>query len=519
MRWLITYAFILFSFVGISQDNFLPTHRFYKDQIFANKLSQPMNSGSFFPITERDYNLIPAIIDSSKQYYEFTQTLFKKHVFELEGPGYYLTISPTFDFSGGRDLKDTNNRNLFQNTRGFIVEADLLNNFSFSTSFYENQSRVTQYESDYYMALGELYIVPSSHYYTQNAVIPGSGRTKFFKLDGFDYAYAVGNIVYRPIKQLTISMGNNQHFIGDGHRSLLLSDNSYSAPYIRADWKISPKFQFTYLRSRHLNLVRRPATGSVESYYESKGYSVNYFTYKPNEKLNISLFEGTVWNRGDSITSTRVHPLFYNPVPFVSQLALQNKNEINSLFGINVGVQIAAKHRAYGQLALNSFEFDKLGFQIGYRGYNFFGLNDFMVQAEYNYVPSDLYKSDNSRLNYVHYNTSLGHIRGNGFQEIVIRSNYEIKRVYAELSLSYYMFKDYEEIDLLPVAKPDIWYSPESFNALNTNLEVGYRINRKLNFTVFGAMTLRNTGKTETMNTLFFYFGLRTGLLNQYKDF
>lgn len=519
MKHVLIYLFVFFTTVGFGQNNLISLNSFYKDQIFANKLEKPYNGGSFFPVSEREFDLIPAIIDSSKQYYDFSVTLFRKHLVELSGKDYFITISPTFNISRGKDFTDTVARKLFQNTRGFIVEGDFFKNFSFSTSFYENQARFTHYESDYYLALGELYPANNATYYTQNAVIPGSGRTKYFNTDGFDYAYAVGNIVYTPIKQLTLSTGNNQHFIGDGHRSLLLSDHSYGAPYVMADWTINSKFRFSYMRSRLMNLVRRPSTGSVESYYEAKGYSVNYFTYQPNSKINVSLFEGAVWNRGDSITSHTSHPMFYNPIPIISTIALKGKNVLNSILGINIGVQVADNHRAYGQLAINGSAFNKIGFQVGYRGYNFFGLRDFMVQVEYNNVPLGLYKSDNSRLNYTHYNMSLGHSRGNGFQEVLMRSNYEIKRVYADFSLSYYLHSDYDEINLLPVNKPASWYSPESYTVVNTNIELGYRFNRKLNFSIFTSATIRNTTKIESANTLFINAGIRTGLDNHYKDF
>jgi hypothetical protein len=54
--------------LGWSQNNFLPTHHFSKDQLFSNQLQAPYNGGGFFPVTEREYALIPAIIDSSSQY-------------------------------------------------------------------------------------------------------------------------------------------------------------------------------------------------------------------------------------------------------------------------------------------------------------------------------------------------------------------------------------------------------------------------------------------------------------------
>lgn len=516
MKCLLAIVFACVSLSVCSQVNLVPNHAFYKDHTFANKLDQPFNSGDFFPYFESDYDLIPAINDSSKQYYDFTQTLFKKHLFELKGDNYFLTISPAFNFSYGVDLQDTANIPLTRNTRGFLIEGDLLNKVSFSTSFYENQATFARYASSYFNDAGELYL-GADGYFTQNAVIPGEGRTKDFKENGYDFGYAIGNVTYRPWEQLTIAVGNNSHFIGSGHRSLLLSDNSYSAPYFRIDWKVNPKLQVRVLRAKLLNLLRRPFTSSAESYYEAKGYSVNYLTWTPTEKINLSLFEGVIWNRGDSISYRSANPLFYNPVPGIA--AVLGENEVNALVGLNFSMQILPNHRVYGQFAVPNWRFERSGFQVGYRGYRFFGLPDFMVQVEYNYLPEDMYVSQNRRLNYVHYNLPLGHIRGDGIQEILLRSNYEIKRVYADLLVSYMMLSDYNPRGLLPTRALQDAGTEQSFSTSNIQIEIGYRFNRKMNFSAFVRSVFRNSSRTEAINGSILQIGLRTGILNQYDDF
>ena len=508
-------AFLLWGSL-LGQQNLIPIHSFYKDHLFANKTEASYNGGSFFPVNESEYDLISAINDSTKQYYDFTHTLFQKYLFEIRGDDYYLKISPAIDFSMGQDLNDTISRRLFQNTRGVHVEGTLFSNFSFSTALYENQGRYVNYETAYYASLGELYPGSDSTYAPHNAVIPGGGRTKPFKGDGFDYAYAVGYFVYAPFKFLSVTAGNNAQFVGDGHRSILLSDNSYSAPYFRVDWKISPKFSFSYMRSRHMNLLRRPASGSVESYYEAKGYSVNYFTYKPIDKISISLFESGEWSRGDSITSKNSHPLYYNPVPFLSGLALQGKNEVVSLLGLNLSYQVANHHRLYGQVAINDFDTKKAGFQLGYRGYNYFGLKDFMLQVEYNNVANRMYENDNRRLNSVHYNLPLAHVKGNGFQEFVLRTNYEIKRVYAEVTAVYYLLSNYSSTALLPY---HVAQTPSTNTVMFTSVELGYRFNRKMNFSVFGNWTYRTIDDPNMLTANHFNIGIRTGFINHYKDF
>ena len=506
----------LVSIFSYAQQNTVSLHSFYKDHLYANKSDQAYNEGSFLPVLESDYDVLGLINDSAPMYYKVTNIIFQKHLIEINAKDCYLTISPLANLFYGRDLGDTSGQNITQNTRGVIVEGDLFKKFSFATSFYENQSRFMRYETAYYESLGERYIGSDSLYAPQNAVVPGAGRTKPFKTIGFDYAYATGYFAYSPIKQLQIIAGNNQQFIGDGHRSLLLSDNSYNAPYLRVNWKMHSKWSIVYHRSRLINLLRRPEGSSAESYYEPKGFSVNYFTYKPNRNISISLFEGGVWNRGDSIESKFSHPLYYNPVPFVSSLILSDGQELSSLHGLNIGAQLHRNHRVYGQLALTDFNAASLAFQVGYRGYRFFGLNDLMLQMEYNYVPSSAYQArSNNRLNYSHYHLPLAHVKGSGFQELILRMNYEIERVYFDIHNVLYWLQDYQFDRHLPI--------PTATASVNGNTffhrtEIGYRMNRKINLDFFVNWTFRSeSGQDMPVNA--FGAGLRTGLTNHYNDF
>ena len=513
---ILSFIFVFGSFHTWSQQNLIPISSYYKDKLFSPFKSTSFSNGSFLPVCESEIDLIKNIADSSKQYYQISAFLMKKHLLEIKEKDYYLTISPTFDISRGRDENDSLAPILFQNTRGFYIEGDFFKNFSFSTSFYENQARFTKYETAYYQSVGELY--PSgSNYATQNAVIPGGARTKPFKIGGFDYAYAIGNFIYAPTKKIQISAGNNAHFIGAGYRSLLLSDNSINSPYLQTNIKLTPKLSFIYMRSKLTNLLRRPIKTSDEAYYESKGLSVNYLTYKTSEKLNFSLFEGIIWNKGDSISSKNVNPLFYNPIPIISTPLLSNKkNDFSSLLGLNSEYLINYKHRIYNQIAMSNFDFKNMGFQIGYRGYNFENLKNFMLQFEYNYVSKFLYSASNRRLNYSQYNLPLAIARGSGFQEFVIRSNYEYDYFYIDVKVNLYQLEGFQKNSLLAVNKN---YPPQHGTIQQEQIEVGFRLNRKMNITVFGTYIYRQESAEESFTTKFFNVGIRTGLINHYNDF
>lgn len=512
-QWLVVFLCAI-SFYGGTQQNLLPIHSFYKDKLFQINDSSPIMEGSFYPIAESRIDLITKINDSAPRYSTFTYILFQKHALEIKAKDAFITISPVLNFAMGRDLADTVKSNLFQNTRGVFVEGDLFKKFSFATLFHENQARYTRYQNELYNSLGEFY-PNATGYSQQNAVVPGGARTKPFKTSGLDFGFATGYFAYTPIQSLKIIAGNNRQFIGDGHRSLLLSDNSPNAPYFRIDYRPLRIFSMTYFRSKFLNLLRRPASSSAESYYEPKGYSVNYFTFNPSKKMSVSLFEGAIWNRGDSIQSRPAHWLFYNPVPFVSGLVLRNKNEVSSIYGLNFAYQPHHFHRIYGQFAIGDFDAKKLGAQIGYRGYNYFGLKDFMLQVEYNWTTSDLYLSKNPRLSYSNNNVLIGHILGGGMQEVLLRTNYEWKKIYADLAVNFIATSNHSSVAHLPVYQNPVF---QSGTVYNQQLELGYRFNRKINLCVFVNWQFRTaTYGTKLTNAI--SAGLKTSLINQYRDF
>src|SRR5690606_28400857 len=99
-----------------------------------------------------------------------------------------------------------------------------------------------------------------------------------------------------------------------------------------------------------------------------------------------------------------------------------------------------------------------------------------------------MYENNNRRLNNVHFNLPLAHVKGNGFQEFVLRTNYEIKRVYAEVTAVYYLLSNYSSTALLPY---HVVQTPSTNSVMFTSVELGYRFNRKMNFSVFGNWTYR----------------------------
>lgn len=512
------FIILLFFVTSVAaQHNLMSTHSFYRDKLFETARKETYNGNSFLPLTESTYNLQNELKDTSVLYYDFAVTIYKKHWVEIKTDDCFITISPVFNFAFGRDLKDTVSRNLFQNTRGFIVEGDIAKNFSFATTFHENQARFSKYESNFVASHGEFYFKQNgSGYSQQNGVVPGGTRTKEFKNDGFDYAFAQGYVVYRPHNKIDLIFGNNQQFIGAGYRSMLLSDNSAGAPYLRLDYRISNRWSFTVLRTRAMNLVRKKKKTTVEAYYQPKGFAVNYLSFQANDKLSFSLFEGSTWEMGDSLTTKRVNPLFYNPIPIVSSLL--NDSICSAIQGVNINWLVHPYARIYGQFALGSISGKQYAFQIGYRGSNYFKIKNLYAQLEYNFASSNMYKGVNDRLNYSHYNLALAHPMENGFHELIVRLGWEWNRLYADFKSVNYILQDHKKNNLLPI--PYYVNTPVSNDKIFHNqLEFGWRLNKKLNWTIFGNIIYRKQTGVNNNAALIFSAGMKTSLLSLYNDY
>ena len=76
-------------------------------------------------------------------------------------------------------------------------------------------------------------------------VLPGQGISRVSSWDrttrDLDYAMANGHVSCQQVNILISQFGHGKHFIGDGYRSMLLSDNAFNYPYLKITtdvWKV-----------------------------------------------------------------------------------------------------------------------------------------------------------------------------------------------------------------------------------------------------------------------------------------
>ncbi|MDD2982162.1 MAG: hypothetical protein PHQ74_02130 [Crocinitomicaceae bacterium] len=519
---ILKFLILVFSFSPVlAQQKSIPLNSFYKEKFIENSGGKSIET--FYPANESQINLPFVIRDSTLQYYEFTEWLFKKHWLNIQKEEGTIMISPFMNIALGKETSDPNKSRLFNNTRGLYVEGSLLKKFSFNFIFAENQNRFMNYEANYFKSRGELY-VGSNAYSLQNAFVPGGARTKPFKGDGFDYAYSIGSLAYQVNTKLRIELGNNQHFIGSGYRSLLLSDNSAVSPNFKVKWNFLPKWRFDVLFQKNNNLYRKPRTKAVESPYETKLFALSYLTFKPTENFSISLFTAGNQLRGDSLIRHGVEWQMLIPIPLVQNDALfGDSKKFNGITGLNLDLALN-KTRLYGQVVLDKM--DKKYLVAGQLGVHFFEIlkvKNLHAQVEFNYVPEHFYSDVNPKLSYSNSNIPLAHPKGNNFGEGVLRLDYEYQRFYIQSSTI--LYGNLGGNDSIPFSANSIFLNTSTTkiatpNTIVQSVELGWRVNRRYNAQFFIAWKGRayNSAFRKESDQMILV-GFKTGITNSYFDF
>lgn len=529
-----SFLFILLLYCsknGATQESLLPMGSRFTQEHYLTADGESIAGNGLFPISEKEFGLVYAKeYDSTPMKKSWlNRKLFHQHFFEIRGEDYFLSIDPLLNLSLGSSLSPTE-IDLFQNTRAFQVQGEVMGKVAFYSSFFENQARFADFQTDYFEDRGEQRYAESKGYYdTINAVIPGGGRTKPFKDGGFDYASAISYIRYRPNDFLAVQFGNHPQFIGWGHRSLLLSDNSFNFSNLKFDWSLSERWSFSTIHGKQLNLVRRIRSlgdttfvTTVEEPYEKKNYSAKYLTFSPNDNLVLGFFESQVYFREDSIHSQWMHPMYFNPLPLINTVVYGwENNQAKSLLGFNFAWKFWKNKTLYGQFVTdeitnNNFQW---GAQIGIKSNHLFGVKDLFLLGEFNTSTDQLYAANNRRLAYTHYNLPLAHTLGNGFSEVIAKLHYEYKRIYLDFhGVKYRAERPIYNMQSLFNSKGN--YNNQITDVLFIESEIGYCFNPLTKLSAFVKGIYRKENVEDVINqTTLLFIGVKTNVFNRYLDF
>ena len=338
------------------------------------------------------------------------------NLLEVNTDDFYLRLNPIIDFRYGKQAGDA--EDYFFNRRGLRLRAGIDDRVFFHFDILETQVGLPNYVRQFRDRLGG---------------VPGAGFLKNYTLDlanvsqGNDFLNGQGYVSADITRHVGARLGYGTHFIGDGERSLLLSDFSNNYPFLELNWRI---WKFHY-RNIFAELTSGPQGTSVTGTPLPKKYlAAHHLSINVGKRLNFSLFEAVVMNREDGFDLA-----YLNPVILYRTIEQSVGSPDNALVGLTGRYRSPFRVEVYGQFILDEFKFDELfverrgwwankwAYQLGARYVDAFGLDQLDLVVERNTARPYIF-THRGLSSYTHFAMPLAHPLGANFNENLIGLDY-----------------------------------------------------------------------------------------------
>jgi len=441
--------------------------------------------------------------------------LFYENFLIADTTDFKIAIDPLFNLQYEKDAQS--GITWLNNTRGIRIFGSLGNKIFFESNYFENQSTFPVYLTDY---INSSIVIPGQGY-------TGQGIIRDFNGKSFDYSSASGMLHYRYGRHFEFSAGHGKLFIGDGYRSLFLSDNSFNYPHFRITANYG-KIQYTRIMA--ILMGDYIQTGYIEA-REKKLAGFNVLNYLPFYWLHVMFFEGNIWRYPNVNKNINFDFNYLNPVIYINSV-LSNVN-CKSLGGMGLKLNLLKAVQFYGQVAMDkipsgSNSGNHFAWQAGAKYFNVFNFKNLYFQAEYNESQNGTYVYNPQILDYSHLNQALAHPLGTNFSELVLIAHYNYKRLqfngkwnFSNYGLSSVQVpnKKTKYYSDYPFATPFIGVGP--FTELKfADYKIAYLLNPKTNLKIEAGYTSRNAIVDGiNFNQGFVYISFISFLENWYYDF
>jgi hypothetical protein len=374
-------------------------------------------------------------------------------------------------------------------------------------------------------------------------ILPAYGQAYGNNKAGYSFFDYNGYISYSPNNNriFNFQLGRDKHFIGDGYRSVLLSDFAPAYPYFRIHtnlWRIQYSVWYTWMQDATYS-------NGLTANLQNKFGTFHYLSYNITKNINLGIFENIIWRGTDSNQVRGFEVNYLNPVTFYRPQEFSVGSPDNAFMGINFNAKILKKLKLYAQLGLDEFFLkeirlrrgwwaNKQAWQLGAKYINAFNLKGLSLQAEYNEVRPYTYTHGLPEQNYAHYRMPLAHPFGANFRELLGFVNYRKNNWAVSGQLMYALIgKDSlspksnigQNISLSYTTRP---FEFGHFTGQGIQNEI-MQSTLKFTYYIIPAMNLRlelmyiqrsekNARGYELQNP-FFFVGIKTSFWNSYKDF
>jgi hypothetical protein len=387
------------------------------DTLITDKSRSDLFNFSYLQSDNLSYSRSP-INDSRKailrQFYKS-----KANMIQVKVPDFELYVNPALHLAAG-SISDAD-KPLYTNTRAIEIRGNIAGKIGFYSFISENQMRIAPHE----MAFRSLW-----------GSFPGAHLTKSFKNGGIDFLQARGYFTFSPVKPIRIQFGQDRNFIGNGIRSLLLSDFATDYLFLRINTKVW-RFNYQNLFMRLTDRYGYVAGNADKRPYPAKYAAIHYLSINLLKNLNIGFFESVTFH--DNNNDGRSFDINYlNPIIFYRAIEHQQGDADKMMVGLNLNYLPFKGVQLYGQLAFNEFRINdlragnghaanKFAYQTGIYWVDALNLPNLDLRVEYNRIRPYMYahythQYDQWPVNsYSHYNQALAHPIGANLSELLVR--------------------------------------------------------------------------------------------------
>ena len=340
-------------------------------------------------------------------------------------------------------------------------------------------------------------------------------------------------LAFTPNKHFNFQTGIDKNFIGDGARSLFLSDYGKTYPFAQVRtkfWHVEYTMLYQFMRENFQNQNR------------SKFIATHHISWNATKWLNFGLFETVVFQPKDTMLYRGFDVEYLNPLVFYRPQEYSIGSSDNVLIGASFSVKFINRTMLYGQFIVDEFLLseirarngwwgNKFGGQIGFKGRMKFLKQIFGFRLELNAVRPYTYAHLNSLANYGNQGSTLSHPFGANFAELLGELKWQHQRVFAKATAVFgnqgwdiggdsYGSNIYQPYTLRPY---DFYFrigegKRNYFGRLN--LFGAYQLSEKGNLQAFGEVQLRfDSALQDQKFRVVPMIGIRSNLWNDYRNY
>ena len=336
----------------------------------------------------------------------------KSDFYVYQSEDFIIRVNPMFYFTRGKDEDEP--QTLYTNTRGIEVQGMIDDKIGFYSMLTTTQSRFPRYVHDFIRTNQSF---PNEGYWKD-----GEGGTM-----AWDFFHARGYITFDLSKSIDVQVGHDKKFIGQGLRSMVLSD--FSSPFLfgQINTKLG-KVRYTNLFGQLTENIIFAGVNPGDGDYPKKYLIMHRLSINLLPHLELGVFE--------TIMSGNANINYFNSLIFYRALEQQEGSPDNTLVGLDFNYVYKNSIQLYGQFVLDEFVIDvlrsgngdwrnKYGVQLGAKYLDALNLSNLDLQIEYNIARPYFYAYEDPALSFTNYRNPLAHPMGANFREIFFSARYQ----------------------------------------------------------------------------------------------